>query len=66
MTKKNSNILMQIPEVRQEIEKHLWIESEKAGHDIGFDNATNDWIGKFSKGWKKENKTIFDSYSHTG
>ena len=39
----------------QEINKHLWIESEKAGHDIGFDNAAEDWLKKFSEGWMKSN-----------
>lgn len=35
----------------EEINRHLWIESEKAGHDIGFDKAKEDWLAKFSKAW---------------
>jgi hypothetical protein len=34
-----------------EIERHLWIESEKAGYDIGFDRAKEEWLKNFSKAW---------------
>jgi len=37
--------------VIEEIKRHLWIESEKAGHDIGFDQASADWLEHFSKAW---------------
>jgi len=37
--------------VVEEINRHLWIESEKAGHDIGFDQAKVDWLENFSKSW---------------
>ncbi len=37
--------------VIEEINRHLWIESEKAGFDIGFDQAKEDWLVKFSKAW---------------
>ena len=30
--------------VVEEINRHLWIESEKAGYDIGFDKAASDWL----------------------
>jgi hypothetical protein len=36
---------------RDEILKHKWIESEKAGHDIGFERAHTDWIVKHRAGW---------------
>jgi len=29
---------------RDEILRHKWIESEKAGYDIGFERALIDWI----------------------
>lgn len=35
----------------EEINRHLWIESEKAGCDIGFDSAAVDWLERFSKAW---------------
>ena len=37
--------------VVEEINRHLWIESEKAGYDIGFDKAAEDWLTNFSKAW---------------
>jgi hypothetical protein len=32
---------------RQEIDRHKWIESEKAGRDLGMD-AVIDWILKYA------------------
>ena len=37
--------------VVDEINRHLWIESEKAGFDIGFDHAAADWLARFSSAW---------------
>jgi hypothetical protein len=38
---------------REEILKHKWIESEKAGYDIGFERALTDWIVKHRSKWRK-------------
>lgn len=43
--------LLQNKKVIEEINRHRWIESEKAGHDIGFETASIDWLEKFSKAW---------------
>ncbi len=37
---------------REEILKHKWIESEKVGHDIGFEKALLDWIVKHRETWR--------------
>lgn len=37
---------------REEILKHKWIESEKAGKDIGFERALLDWIRKHRDKWR--------------
>jgi len=37
---------------REEILRHKWIESEKAGRDIGFERALLDWIRKHRDGWR--------------
>jgi hypothetical protein len=36
---------------REEILCHKWIESEKAGHDIGFERALVDWVLKYRPAW---------------
>ncbi len=38
----------------EEILRHKWFESEKAGHDIGFDLAYVDWQMKHRQQWRKE------------
>ena len=38
---------------RTEILKHKWIESEKAGKDIGFEKALLDWIVKHRSNWRE-------------
>lgn len=45
--------LLKDKRVIEEINRHLWIESEKAGHDIGFDQAAEDWMKHFSAEWVK-------------
>ena len=39
---------------REEILRHKWIESEKAGHDIGFEKALLDWIVKHRSSWRSQ------------
>jgi hypothetical protein len=50
---KNSSLYREFQAERQEILKHKWIESEKAGRDIGFDRALTDWIVKHRSKWRK-------------
>jgi hypothetical protein len=38
-------------DMKNEIFKHKWIESEKAGQDIGFEKALTDWVTKHRIGW---------------
>jgi hypothetical protein len=38
---------------REEILRHKWIESEKAGYDIGFERALLDWIVKYRSAWRE-------------
>ena len=37
----------------QEILNYKWIESEKAGHDIGWENADAEWTRKHFSSWKQ-------------
>ena len=50
---KNSSLYRELQAEREEILRHKWIESEKAGRDIGFDRALTDWIVKHRSKWRK-------------
>ena len=50
---KNSNLYREFQAEREEILKHKWIESEKAGYDIGFERALTDWIVKYRSKLRK-------------
>ncbi len=39
--------------VLEEINKHLWIESQKAGYSIGVERATDEWLKLHAAGWLK-------------
>ena len=48
--------LLKDKRVIEEINKHLWIESQKAGYSIGFERATDEWLRLYAEGWLKYNK----------
>ena len=54
---KNSSLYREFQAEREEILKHKWIESEKAGHDIGFERALTDWIIKHRANWRRARQT---------
>jgi hypothetical protein len=49
---RNSVLYKEFLAEREEILKHKWIESEKAGTDIGFERALLDWIVKHRSSWR--------------
>jgi hypothetical protein len=51
---KNSVLYKEFLAEREEILKHKWIESEKAGKDIGFERALLDWIIKHRSDWREK------------
>ena len=50
---KNSSLYREFQAEREEILKHKWIESEKAGYDIGFEHALTDWIVRHRSKWRR-------------
>jgi len=54
---KNSSLYREFQAEREEILRHKWIESEKAGHDIGFEQALTDWIVKHRANWRRTRQT---------
>lgn len=54
---KNSSLYREFQAEREEILRHKWIESEKAGRDIGFEQALTDWIIKHRSNWRRNRQT---------
>ena len=55
---KNSSLYREFQAEREEILKHKWIESEKAGYDIGFERALTDWIIKHRANWRRARQNV--------
>ena len=45
------NELLKNKDVIEEIKRHLWLESEKVGYDIGFEKAAQDWLKRYAQAW---------------
>lgn len=52
----NSVLYKEFLAEREEILRHKWLESEKAGHDIGFEKALLDWIVKHRSTWRERRR----------
>lgn len=48
-----STLFRELMAEREEILRHKWLESEKAGTDIGFDRALFDWVRHHRAGWRR-------------
>lgn len=51
---KKTSLYKEFEAQREEVLKHKWYESERAGHDVGFAKALIDWTMKFKSKWIKE------------
>lgn len=45
--------LGKVKDIIREIERHKWLESEKAGRDIGGNRAAQDWLEHHYDQWKR-------------
>ena len=52
----NSALYREFLAERDEILRHKWLESEKAGYYIGFERALLDWIVKHRSNWRRSRK----------
>ena len=52
----NSALYREFLAEREEILRHKWLESEKVGHDIGFERALLDWIVRHRSNWRKHRR----------
>jgi len=55
---RKSSLYREFQAERQEILRHKWIESEKAGFDIGFEKALTDWILNHRSAWRRNRKKL--------
>ena len=60
---RNSALYKEFLAERAEILRHKWIESEKAGYDIGFERALMDWIVKYRSAWYQQRQIIRQNVS---
>lgn len=58
---RNSSLYREFQAEREEILKHKWIESEKAGRDIGFEHALTDWIIRHRSKWRKSRQQMLQA-----
>ena len=50
---RNSSLYREFQAEREEILRHKWLESEKVGYDIGFEQALTDWILRHRTKWRR-------------
>ncbi len=58
---KNSSLYREFLAVREEILRHKWLESEKVGIDVGFEEALTDWMVKHRSEWRKRRQAARQS-----
>jgi hypothetical protein len=51
-----SQLYREVLAEREEILRHKWFESEKAGRDIGFDAALASWTIRHSAQWRRQRR----------
>ena len=51
---RDSLLYRQFQAEREEILRHKWYESEKAGRDVGFEQALTNWTLKHRSSWLKK------------
>ena len=58
---KNSSLYREFLAEREEILRHKWLESEKVGIDVGFEEALADWMVKHRSEWRKRRQAARQS-----
>src|SRR5258708_5947903 len=52
-TRKQDPLAEVVRSQHEEINKYKWIESEKAGNDIGWERASQEWLERHFPEWKR-------------
>ena len=50
---KNTRLLREWEDIKKDILLHKWYESERAGHDIGWERAAVDWMIRHGRQYKE-------------
>jgi hypothetical protein len=58
---KNSSLYREFLAEREEVLRHKWLESEKVGIDVGFEEALTDWMVKHRSEWRKRRQAARQS-----
>jgi len=58
---KNSSLYREFLAEREEVLRHKWLESEKVGIDVGFEEALTDWMVKHRSEWRKRRQAASQS-----
>lgn len=51
--------------LKEEVNKHKWYESERAGYDIGWPRAWMSWTFRYRNQWIKERPNRLEKHSKT-
>jgi hypothetical protein len=51
-----SLLFRRLASMRQDVDDHKWFESERAGHDIGYDQALMGWLVKHARNWRQHHR----------
>ena len=58
---KNSSLYREFLAEREEVLRHKWLESEKVGIDVGFEEALTDWMVKHRSEWRRRRQAARQS-----
>ena len=53
---KGSRLYLEFIAEREEVMRHKWFLSEKAGFDVGFEKALLDWLVRHRADWRRKRK----------
>ena len=53
---KGSRLYLEFIAEREEVMRHKWFLSEKAGFDVGFEKALLDWLIRHRADWRRKRK----------
>lgn len=58
---RRSRLFREYQAEREEILRHKWFESQRAGHDIGFESALMSWVLRHRAPWRRAPSSRVDS-----